>query len=87
MSRLVDQPIEVFGVPSEDGQHGDIPTSFAWRGQCFRVRELLDTWPDAGAWWDGERESTFFRITVDEGTVFELLRDNQGRWRVYRIYD
>ncbi len=64
-----------------------MPTGFMWRGQWFTIHELLDIWPDAGAWWDGERESVFFRVTVDQGTVFELLRDGQGRWHIYRIYD
>jgi hypothetical protein len=63
------------------------PAFFVWRGERFVVRDLLDIWTDAGSWWDGEGEATFFRLTVDEGTVVELMLDGCGIWRLYRIYD
>lgn len=83
MTRLVRQAIEVSPAPGD----GQAPQRFRWRGTWYRVQRLLDLWPEAGAWWDGEREVTFYRVLTAGGQVFELVRDHQGGWRLYRIYD
>jgi len=84
VSRLTDRPLDAVGPLMRPS---GAPTFFVWRGERFVVRDLLDIWTDAGSWWDGEGEATFFRLTVDEGTVVELMLDGCGSWRLYRIYD
>ncbi len=83
MTRLIDQEVI---VDSEPGTFGP-PSRFKWRGRWYTVRRLLDLWTEAGAWWDGEQETVFFRVAIDRDSVCELLRQTGGKWRLYRMYD
>lgn len=79
----MDRPVEV------NGAHGpfSVPAGFRWQGRWYAVREVLEVWPDSGAWWDGENEIMFYRLVTTGGTVFELTLDRSGNWKLYRIYD
>jgi hypothetical protein len=83
LTRLIDQPIKASGAVGPF----DAPESFHWREREYIVRAVLDVWTDTGAWWDGEGEVVFFRVVGGEGRVFELVRDQRGGWRLYRVYD
>lgn len=60
-----------------------------WPGRDGRraVAEVLEVWPDVGAWWDGEPEKVFYRVLLAGGTVCEIYRDPAGAWYLYRVYD
>lgn len=81
MTRLVEQSVRVCSDP-EGG-----PKRFKWSGQWYEVQRMLDLWTEAGAWWEGQREVTFFRVLTTRGAVCELIRDHQGGWWLYRVYD
>lgn len=86
MSRLIDQPIQVTAVPGRDGL---TPTSFVWRGARYRVVEVLDSWMEAGRWWEKEAPATAWRVMVQGGGVMELVRvhSEPPEWRLMRIWD
>lgn len=83
MTRLIDQRIEVLATVGNLG----VPDRFRWRERWHSVHQLLDFWTEAGAWWDGERETTVFRVLLDGGLICELVRTAGGIWRLYRLYD
>lgn len=86
MSRLINQSIQVTAVPGPDGL---TPTTFAWRGTLYRVEAVLDSWEEAGRWWEKEEPATAFRVQVQGGGVMELLRVHSElpEWRLMRIWD
>lgn len=82
MSKLIDRPIPRPMLGRERQ-----PLLFTWRGQQYRVREVLDTWRDIGAWWEGEAEREYWRVETEDGGVWELWRNASGQWGLYRVYD
>lgn len=48
VTKRYDEPIEVTSDPALQG----VPLAFRWRGRAYRIDELLDTWREAGEWWD-----------------------------------
>ncbi len=79
MSRLVNQT-----VPLITGE-GDQPLRFYWQGQWHRVYYIFDSWREAGAWWEGEPEKTFYRVAAGDG-LYELYTDGVN-WGIYKILD
>lgn len=51
------------------------------------MADILDSWRDTGAWWDGELEKTFWRVETSGGGVFELWQDTAGAWGLWRVWD
>lgn len=84
MSRIVDKPIS---NPVLDGQRR--PLRFRWAGQLITVAVTLDRWVLRGRWWDGEPESTWWRVQSGNGGVYELYQYDEpvGAWYLYRILD
>ena len=82
MTRLVQRPIP----PPEFGP-GRVPRAFRWKGRRLTVTAVLDSWRDAGMWWEKEPEKTFWRVQVADGGIYELWEDAEGRWAVYRVWD
>ncbi|GAB6875957.1 hypothetical protein JCM13210_06830 [Thermaerobacter litoralis] len=73
-------------VPVETDASGR-PCRFFWR-RWHRVKDVLDEWREAGAWWDGEGERLVVRLLTDDGAVFELERlAGSDRWVLYKVYD
>ena len=63
------------------------PLSFCWNNKWFPVEAILDCWKDTGAWWKGEIEKTFFRVTSGK-QIFELYNEKDtAAWHLYGIYD
>jgi hypothetical protein len=72
MSRLIDQPIQVTSRPSHLARSPE-PVAFTWRGTRYRVTEILDTWEEAGRWWEQEPPATSWRVRVHSGGVVEFV--------------
>lgn len=65
-----------------------IPTSFCRGGRTYRVTEVQDCWRLVGNWWAGQGETTFFRVQIVGGGIFELAYDHaKSIWRLHRIED
>lgn len=82
MTRLVRRPI-----PTPERDPAGVPRAFVWRGRRLAIAAVLDSWRDAGLWWEGEAEKTFWRVQVTDGGIYELWEDATGRWTVYRVWD
>jgi hypothetical protein len=64
------------------------PAAFHWRGRDYRISAIQDLWRTVGAWWDGEGETTFFRVLAHSGGIFELRYDHvNDDWRLHRVED
>lgn len=81
MSRLVDEPLGWMRADPEGR-----PLVFGWRGRSRRVARMVEVWKDAGCWWEGEKEKTFFRLETEGGRLVEVYFE-ETRWYLYRVYD
>ena len=73
---------------------GGRPLAFLWRGRLRKVARTAEVWKDAGCWWEGEGEKTFFRLETEGGRLIEIYFDlgaagaeDAGAWFLYRVYD
>ena len=80
--------VECEGEPSS-------PVSFMWRGEEFRIEEILRSWHDwgfpAGAPrrknWRLRRHRNYFKVRAEGGRIFEIYMDRktpQHTWVLYR---
>lgn len=60
MSKRYDEAIEVTPDPAQGGA----PLAFSWRGRRYDVDQRLETWREAGEWWNGSaaKEREYFRV-------------------------
>ena len=64
------------------------PSAFQWRGRMYRVGDVQESWRAVGAWWDGEGETTFFRVRTDKGGIYELAYDHtKAAWTLEVVRD
>lgn len=70
----IDEEIEV----SIDDRH--IPSAFKWRGKPYRISKIQECWRLIGDWWDGDGETTHFRVECPNRAVFEIFYDSTRRW-------
>lgn len=49
MSKRYDEPIDVTYPHGDD----DAPVAFRWRDRRYEVCQRLESWRDAGQWWNG----------------------------------
>lgn len=82
MSRLIEQPITAMTLDAKRAPH-----RFTSQGRRWRVERALESWKDAGAWWEGESEKTFWRVIVVGGGIVELYQNAAGEWALYRVWD
>ncbi|HYF94406.1 MAG TPA: DUF6504 family protein [Symbiobacteriaceae bacterium] len=51
------------------------------------MEEVLDTWVEAGRWWEQENETQTWRIRTRKGGVFEIIQDvGTKQWKLYKVY-
>ena len=82
MSKQVSQPISV----SLSGRN--LPAAFKWRERIYRVGDIQEAWRSIGAWWDGEGETTFFRVRTDKGGIYELAYNHvNDAWTLESVQD
>lgn len=82
--------------PLEDIRcEGDVPTAFAWRGQQYRISQVLGHWREDPGWWrrpDGApiriEQADLWRVEAGPGGhgVYELVRQG-ATWRLDRVWD
>jgi hypothetical protein len=76
---------------------GGAPTTFHWRGQQYRVLQVLGHWREDPGWWrrpDGQpiriEQTDLWRVEARNGTptrgVYELVCRN-GEWLLDRVWD
>lgn len=82
MSKRLSQPISI----SLNARNQ--PVSFKWRERIYRVKDIQEVWRVIGAWWDGEGETTFFRITTDKGGIYEIAYNHaKSAWTLESVRD
>ncbi len=83
MSHIYDRPVRA--RLAQDGQ----PQAFWWRGRWQAVAAVLDDWVYRQPWWEvvPPRERICYRVLVVGGGVFELIREEDGTTRIYRVFD
>jgi len=80
MTRIINRPADVTTGP------GGVPVSFRLDGPRVQVREVLDSWCEAGRWWEQESEQLTYRVTTTGGGLFELTWvPARKRWYLYRF--
>jgi hypothetical protein len=82
MAKLFNEPVQV---------HTDkdsTPDAFIWRKRLYRVEGVMGWWRQPSAWWDGEPERLFLRVSARNGTagIYELCQAGD-RWFLHRLLD
>lgn len=61
---------------------------FCWRGRRYVIEAILDSWQEAGCWWEGEPVTEGFHVAFQGGgTGILLFRQPRGPWVLDRIDD
>lgn len=82
MSRIINRPIDVATGP------GGQPAAFRFAGGREVIREVLDSWVETGRWWEQEPELVAYRVSTQNGGLFELtFIPREQRWLLYKAYD
>ena len=82
MSKHIAQPISV------SLNDRNLPSTFKWRERMYRVESLQESWRTIGAWWDGEGETTYFRVKGDKGGIYELAYSHtKDAWTLETVRD
>jgi hypothetical protein len=74
------------------------PIEFYWRGQTFKISEIIIAWQDwkfAGGVtkpdWRQRRHRNYYQIRCDDQTTYEIYLDRgmsgEPKWFLYRIID
>jgi hypothetical protein len=60
VTKRYDEPIEVTPDPVE----ALAPVAFSWRGRRYDIDQYLQSWREAGEWWNGDRrrDREYFRV-------------------------
>lgn len=84
MTRLINEPVAVRAA-------GGKPRAFRFRGRWREIVAILDSWREAGEWWEESLDRTervMFRVQVERGGLFELEWHPASKdWRLYKAYD
>jgi hypothetical protein len=92
--RFISEPIQVEAT-------GTIrqPQSFTWRGEQYRITEIILAWMDWGfpsgssqKDWRSRRHRNYFRVRTESGEVFELYNERAAAgptnaWYLYQQLD
>lgn len=63
-------------------------STFCWRGRRYVIEAILDSWQEAGCWWEGEPVTEGFHVAFrGGGTGILLFRQPRGPWVLDRIDD
>ncbi len=64
------------------------PLQLSKEQQWIGVTKILEYWHDTGCWWSGEKEKSFYRLSLQDGGICEIFKDLSGsQWFLYKIYD
>lgn len=81
MTRLVHRPIQV------DGKEKGEPKGFQDGEVHHRVQSVIDRWVEVGEWWNGEGRKQMWRVSTDQGALFDLECSPDEQWFIYRVWD
>lgn len=89
------QPGQALPGAASDLPPGAVPavlplpgSTFRWRGRRYVVEAILDSWQEAGCWWEGEPVTEGFHVAFQGGgTGILLFRQPRGPWVLDRIDD
>jgi hypothetical protein len=82
MNKHLSQPVSV------SLNERKLPSAFQWQGRMYRIGDVQESWRAIGAWWDGEGETTFFRVRTDKGGIYELAYDHtKAAWTLEVVRD
>ena len=66
------------------------PLRFVWRGQPYRIRQIVSRWQEHTDWWQDESPiwRDYVRVDTGEGILLVIYQDLvTGQWCLERIYD
>ncbi len=99
MKRYREALDEVTCAPAAPGAAADLapPAAFRWRGNEYRVLQVLGHWREDPGWWqgsDGKRvrieQADLWRVEARNGVptrgVYELVRRG-GTWKLDKVWD
>ena len=75
--KLYREPVEA----REDGSGR--PAAFRWRGRWYKVESVALVRPGIYNTWEPDR----WRVFTRDGGVFELARDKDKKWMLWRVWD
>ncbi len=82
MTRIINRPADVSMGP------GGAPVAFRFERTRHQVRMVLDSWCEAGRWWEQETEQHTYRVATRDGGIFELtFTPAKKQWHLYKAYD
>lgn len=95
MTKRYRETLEQVEVVDEPG--GQRPEAFLWRGQRYRVVNVIGHWREDPGWWrrpDGQpvriEQTDMWRVEAANGKplpgVYELVRRG-GDWKLDRVWD
>jgi hypothetical protein len=84
------EPVEVEG--SFAGGCMRVSWTSGRRRRCRRrchVVEILLSWREVEAWWNGERtkDRTLIRVLLSDGAIVDLAQENGGEWFLVGVVD
>lgn len=89
--RRYDDPVEVRrGWVDGALDAGRVPEQFLWRGRLWKVRAVLASWVETGAWWSSAEVDavlgTDVRATAESGAVaVRSVPDLLGERELWRV--
>ncbi|MEW6622541.1 MAG: DUF6504 family protein [Bacillota bacterium] len=79
---------KIWEIPLMVTEKTGTPITFTWRGQNYKIAQVVDKWKDTGSWWTGEGEKVFYRLETQDKGLWEIYYDlKKKRWVLYRTYD
>lgn len=70
MSRSIWRPTNV--LLSAEG----LPFQVREPDNNYQLTQLLEQWREAGKWWEGEPQKSFYRFVAEEGILLELCNSS-----------
>jgi DNA polymerase-4 len=78
LASLIGPPLP---LPVRIGARPDgTPLGIGWGSWSSRVTNVYEYWREQRTWWDRPVTRDYYEIEAENGVVFTLFRDEQGRW-------
>jgi hypothetical protein len=61
--------------------------TFRFRGVNYTIIKEIDSWVEAGAWWQGEPILKFLLVKTEPYGLFEIALTPKGQSILYQSYD
>lgn len=78
LASLIGPPLP---LPIRIGARPDgTPLGLGWGGWSSRVTNIYEYWREQRTWWEQPVVRDYYQIEAENGAVFTLFRDENGRW-------